>query len=198
MDRRAAQDIRARLPPDGGLGWGARYAPRARRPPALRVYDLILLLDPAGSEERASEDRRDARSAIGAEAARRRADWGTRAARLRDRPPRRRRVPPAPVQGTRELIASLEHSLRIADGVVRHRIIKLPPVSKPVAASARSSAPEERVEATPASRQARLNFPKSAAGPAAVRAGHRATVGRHPRAQPKERQPWPQATSTSS
>ena len=59
-------------------------------------------------------------------------DWGTRTHGLRDPPQDRRRVPPAPVpRPARRCSTSLERTLRITDGVVRFRIIKLAPGHRP-------------------------------------------------------------------
>ena len=48
--------------------------------------------------------------------------------------------------GPPSLIASLEHTLRITDGVVRHRVIKQPPS---VAAAAQPSAPPAETSSQP-------------------------------------------------
>jgi small subunit ribosomal protein S6 len=94
---------------------------------AAPVYDLVLLLDPAASDEQRTKILSDARGAIGAEQLVADNDWGTRP--LAYQIDRREAAEYHLLQfrGTPELISSLQHSLRIADGVVRHRIIKLPP-----------------------------------------------------------------------
>ena len=50
---------------------------------------------------------------------------------VRDRPPARGRVPPVPVRGRARPARAARHSLRIMDGVLRFRIIRLKPGAPP-------------------------------------------------------------------
>ena len=111
--------------------------------PEAPVYDLTLLLD-TGIEDA----RRDTILANVEEAIDRageivsRHDWGVRgtAYEVRKRPDADYHL--LQFRGSRELLEQLDHNLKITDGVLRFRIIKLrpgtppPPDLRPVAATA--------------------------------------------------------------
>jgi small subunit ribosomal protein S6 len=101
------------------------------------IYDLVLLLDLGAEEDRRAKIVADARAAISAEGelvgdqA-----WGTRPLSYEIDHREAADYHLLQFSGPPSLIAALEHTLRITDGVIRYRVIKLPPGSTPVAASA--------------------------------------------------------------
>lgn len=97
------------------------------------IYDLIVLLDPSFEEETRTKILADAEELIaeqgeivGAQ------DWGTRklAYEIEKKPEADYHL--IQFQGPASLIDELDRTLRITDGVVRHRIIKLRPGTTPV------------------------------------------------------------------
>jgi small subunit ribosomal protein S6 len=107
------------------------------------VYDLTLLLDTA-----LEDDRRDTILANVEEAIDRsgeivgRHDWGVRTTAYEVRKHTDADYHLLQFRGTPDLLAALDHNLKITDGVLRFRIIKLrpgtaaPPDLRPVAATA--------------------------------------------------------------
>ena len=101
------------------------------------IYDLVLLLDLGAEDDRRAKIVADARAAISAEGelvgdqA-----WGTRPLSYEIDHREAADYHLLQFSGPPSLIAALEHTLRITDGVIRYRVIKLPPGSTPVAASA--------------------------------------------------------------
>jgi small subunit ribosomal protein S6 len=92
------------------------------------VYDLMLMLDPAAPDERRAQIVADAEAAITAEGSLvSKHDWGVRALayEIDHRADADYRL--LQFTGPRELLESLQRSLKLADGVVRFRIIKLAP-----------------------------------------------------------------------
>jgi small subunit ribosomal protein S6 len=96
------------------------------------LYDLMLLLDPNAPEERQGEILQNVRSAIegggtlvGAH------DWGTRrlAFEMDHRPEAAYHL--FQFESESALLERLQHNLKITDGVLRFRIIKLKPGSPP-------------------------------------------------------------------
>ncbi len=112
------------------------------------TYDLMLLLDPQAEDAARAKIVADARSAIEAQGELVRHDeWGERA--LAYPIQRRANAEYHLLQfhaGTPELLAGLDRSLRITDGILRFRIIKLKP-GVPEAPDMRASA--RRAEAEP-------------------------------------------------
>lgn len=117
------------------------------------LYDLMLLLDPAAEEERKLKILADIEHLIGMHGeVVSRHDWGLRpGAYAIDK---REQVEYHLVQfhGSVELLESLDHALKITDGVLRFRVIRMkpgtppPPELEPVGAVAESgdaSADEE-------------------------------------------------------
>lgn len=97
------------------------------------IYDLTVLLDPSFEEVTRTKILADAEELIaehgeivGAQ------DWGTRklAYEIEKKPEADYHL--IQFQGPAALIAELDRTLRITDGVVRHRIIKLRPGTTPV------------------------------------------------------------------
>jgi small subunit ribosomal protein S6 len=104
---------------------------------AKTIYDLILLLDLGAEDERRAKIVADARAAISAEGELLGDQaWGTRPLTYEIDHREAAEYHLLQFSGPASLIGALEHSLRITDGVIRYRVIKLPAGSTPVAASA--------------------------------------------------------------
>jgi small subunit ribosomal protein S6 len=93
------------------------------------TYDLVLLLDPEAEETTRAKLLADARAAIEAQGEFLRHDeWGNRTLTY---PIDRKAVAEYHLlqfhAGTPELLSTLDRSLRIADGILRFRLIKLKP-----------------------------------------------------------------------
>jgi small subunit ribosomal protein S6 len=125
-----------------------------RAPPMPGLYDLMLLVDPNAPEERQSQIVGQVRSMIegsgtlvGAH------DWGTRrlAYEIDHRPDAAYHL--FQFEGENPLLEELDHTLKITDGVLRFRIIKLkpgsppPPTPRPEAPRTRQEEPEDRTVA---------------------------------------------------
>lgn len=96
------------------------------------TYDLMLLLDPAIDDERRQRILADTRAlvaksgeVVGEH------DWGNRALAYEIRHKGEAQYHLLQFHATRELLANLERTLRITDGVTRFRIIKLAPGTPP-------------------------------------------------------------------
>ena len=138
------------------------------------TYDLILLLDLQAEEATRAKIVADARAAIEAQGELLRHDeWGERALVF---PIQRKTSAEYHLlqfhAASADLLAELKRSLRIADGILRFRIIKLKP-GVPEAPDMRATAPvarrvepESRVEAEPSAPDE--GEPKPAPAPAAV------------------------------
>jgi small subunit ribosomal protein S6 len=120
---------------------------------AKPIYDLTLLLDLGADDESRAKIVADTRSAIEgdgellAEQA-----WGTRQLAYEIDHREAAEYHLLQFSGPPTLIAALEHSLRITDGVIRHRVIKLP-AGVPVVANATAppaSAPAPAPASVPA------------------------------------------------
>jgi small subunit ribosomal protein S6 len=121
---------------------------------ATASYDLMLLLDPNAPEGRHEQILGDVEQAIGAGGTMiGRHDWGLRRMtfEIDHRPEAQYHL--FQFEGDVPLLERLDHMLKITDGVLRFRIIKLragmppPPDPKPEAARARESRGSERVAA---------------------------------------------------
>jgi small subunit ribosomal protein S6 len=123
--------------PDWGVGTGipergaapAKLAPVAKvRRRVTPVYDLMLMLDANAPDERREQIVADAEGAITAQGSLvSKHDWGVRALayEIDHRAEADYRL--LQFNGPRELLETLQRSLKLADGVVRFRIIKLAP-----------------------------------------------------------------------
>jgi small subunit ribosomal protein S6 len=137
------------------------FAPRPGRCPLLssaavaRLYDLMLMLDPNAPEERQNEVLSNVQSMIesgGTLAGRH--DWGVRrmAFEIDHRPEGAYHLFQFETDAN-DLLERLDHSLKIADGVLRFRIIRLkpgspaPPVPRQEPARSRERPQETRVAA---------------------------------------------------
>jgi small subunit ribosomal protein S6 len=123
------------------------------------IYDLILLLDLGAEDSVRAKIVADARAAISAEGELvGDQDWGTRTLAYEIDHRDQAEYHLLQFHGPASLIDGLEHTLRITDGVVRHRVIKLPAGSTAVAATATpeptapaaETPPSEPAEADPA------------------------------------------------
>ena len=127
-------------------------------------YDLVLLLDPKAEDAAREKIVADARSAVQAQGELLRHDeWGERA--LAYPIDRRTSAEYHLMQfhaGSPELLDGLNHTLRITDGVMRFRIIKLKP-GVPDAPDMRSAAAPPRATEAPAEAPAAPQAPAEAA-----------------------------------
>ena len=97
--------------------------------PLAPTYDLVLLLDPQVEEEARAKILSDTRDAIAAKGeVTRDDDWGSRALAY---PIERKADAEYHLlqfhAGTPELLSELDRTLRITDGILRFRIVKLKP-----------------------------------------------------------------------
>ena len=92
------------------------------------TYDLMLLLDPQVEEERRQKILSDARAMVlnGGEIVSEH-DWGQRPLAYEIRHKAQAEYHLLQFHATRELLANLDRTLHITDGVTRFRIIKLAP-----------------------------------------------------------------------
>jgi small subunit ribosomal protein S6 len=121
----------------------------------VRLYDLILMLDPNAPEERQSEVLSNVESMVqsGGNLVGRQ-DWGVRRMtfEIDHRPEAAYHLFQFETEGN-ELLERLDHSLKIADGVLRFRRIKIkpgsppPPVPRQEAPRTRERPPDTRVAA---------------------------------------------------
>jgi small subunit ribosomal protein S6 len=117
------------------------------------IYDLTLLLDLGAPDDVRAKIVADARAAISAEGELLgEQSWGTRALAYEIDHRESAEYHLLQFSGPPKLIASLEHSLRIIDGVIRHRVIKLPAGATVVSASTPGPppAPPAQAAAVPA------------------------------------------------
>ncbi len=123
------------------------------------TYDLMLLLDPRAESEQRERIRADVRAAIEAGGTLLGAkDFGPRALAYEIRHGDRAEYDLLQFQGPPALLEQLQRALRIADGVVRFRIIKVrpgtpeaPDLRQLAAPEAAEPAAEAGAEAAPAS-----------------------------------------------
>jgi len=90
------------------------------------VYDLMVLLNPADDEDRRLKIMGDLELLIdqhGTIVSRH--EWGTRRTTFPIRKQAEADYHLIQFQGSNELLEALDHALKITDGVLRHRIIKL-------------------------------------------------------------------------
>jgi small subunit ribosomal protein S6 len=99
------------------------------------IYDLMLLLDLTADEAVRAKIVADARAAIEAEGTLLGDQpWGVRPLAYPIEHRNSAEYHLLQFSGPPSLIAALQHTLRITDGVIRHRVIKLPHGSTPVPA----------------------------------------------------------------
>jgi small subunit ribosomal protein S6 len=97
------------------------------------IYDLVLLLSMSASEEERAKILADVEAAISGAggSVERNQDWGTRAMAFRINHQADAEYHLLQFSGAPSLLESLSHSLRIADSVLRFRIIKVIPGMPP-------------------------------------------------------------------
>jgi small subunit ribosomal protein S6 len=117
------------------------------------IYDLVLLLDPAVEAERREQIVADVADLITREGEFiGRHDWGSRQTAYEVRKHTEADYHLIQFRGATPLLEQLDHNLKITDGVLRFRIIKLrpgtaaPPDMRPVAAAAATTAAEGEIE----------------------------------------------------
>jgi small subunit ribosomal protein S6 len=111
------------------------------------TYDLVLLLDPAAPDEQRKKILADTQALVTREGTVvNDQDWGTRhlAYEIRHKPDAEYHL--IQFHGPAELPATLQRTLRITDGVVRFRVIKLAPGTPPAVQPPR---PERAPEPAP-------------------------------------------------
>jgi len=96
------------------------------------LYDLVLLLDPAADDERRGQIRADAEAAVTAQGTLELAqEWGQRPMTFEIDHKPEAEYHLIQFTGPPALVDELGRSLRIADGVLRHRIIRVRPGTPP-------------------------------------------------------------------
>jgi small subunit ribosomal protein S6 len=101
-------------------------------PVARPTYDLVLLLDPAADEDVRAKALADTRAqVVGSGELILEQSWGMRALAYPIEHREQAEYHLLQLHGDGPLIDALERNLRIADGVLRHRIIKLAPGTPP-------------------------------------------------------------------
>jgi small subunit ribosomal protein S6 len=113
---------------------------RRRMPAADPVYDLVLMLDSAAPDEQRQKVLTSVEQIIGAVGMVNTQDWGVRQTAYEIRHKTDAEYHLLQFHGAREVLESLQRTLKIADGVIRFRIIKL----KPGTPAPPSSRPEPR------------------------------------------------------
>ena len=120
------------------------------------IYDLMLLLSTSAPDEQRAKVLADVEAAIPAAGGsiERKADWGTRpmAYRIAHQPDAEYHL--IQFSGPTALLESLGHTLRITDGVLRFRIIKVLPGTPPA-----SDSPPPVIAGTPATPAASFGEP---------------------------------------
>jgi small subunit ribosomal protein S6 len=134
-------------------------------PEATPIYDLTLLLSTEAPDEQRAKILSDVEAAIPAAGGsiERRDDWGTRPLAFRIDHQTDAEYHLLQFSGPPSLLESLSHSLRIDDGVLRFRIIKVlpgqpsPPDSPPPVIA--TASPSPAVASTPAPQPAAVSEP---------------------------------------
>jgi small subunit ribosomal protein S6 len=126
-------------------------------PPQATIYDLVLLLSTTAEAEERAKIVSDVESAIsaGGGSVQRNQDWGVRPMTFRIDHQREADYHLLQFSGPPSLLESLSHNLRIADRVLRFRIIKViagmppPPDSPPPVIAAAAPAPSTASDGDP-------------------------------------------------
>lgn len=96
------------------------------------LYDLVLLLDPAADDQRRAQIRADVEATISAQGTLELAqEWGLRPMTFQIDHRADAEYQLIQFTGPPQLVGELGRSLRIADGVLRHRIIRVRPGTPP-------------------------------------------------------------------
>lgn len=111
------------------------------------TYDLMLLLDPAAPDEQRAKILADTEASISsAGSIVGKHDWGTRATAYEIGHKGEAEYRLIQFEGTPELLASLQRTLKITDGVIRFRIIKVAPGTPAPPEPPRSERPPAEAE----------------------------------------------------
>ena len=107
-------------------------------PETAPTYDLMLLLSKSADDDQRAKIVADAENAISAAggSVERKDDWGTRPLSFRINHEAEAEYHLLQFTAPPSLLESLSYTLRITDGVLRHRIIKVIPGTPPAPASA--------------------------------------------------------------
>ncbi len=111
------------------------------------LYDLILMLDPAAPDDQRQQILANVEKAVSsAGEVVGQHDWGTRTMAYEIRHKAESEYHLMQFHGPASLLADLQRTLRITDGVVRFRIVKLAPGTPPPPTPPRGDAPAEAAE----------------------------------------------------
>lgn len=111
-------------------------------PAAAPTYDLTLMLDTSAPEEQRARALSEAERVIGSTGTiTNRQEWGVRPTAYEIRHKTDAEYHLLQFEGDRTVLETLGRTLRIADGVVRFRIIKLAPGTPPATAPEAAGAP---------------------------------------------------------
>jgi len=130
------------------------------------LYDLMLLLDPDASDERRAEIVQNVQTMIEGEGTLVGShDWGTRRLAYEMNHRQEAAYHLFQFEGGNDLLKRLEHNLKIADGVLRSRTIRLkpgsPPPPKPRSDGARALRDDEEEGGVPVAARAAADAPAS-------------------------------------
>ena len=113
------------------------------------IYDLVVLLDPSADEERRLKIMGDLEVLIDQHGnIVSRHEWGVRKTAFEIRKSAEADYHLIQFNGSNELLEALDHALKITDGVLRHRIIKVKP-GTPEPPTPRPDAGRKREEGRP-------------------------------------------------
>lgn len=119
------------------------------------LYDLVVLLDPTIDEERRAKILDDIEALLGSRGGElvTAHDWGVRPTAYEVRKHADAEYHLWQIHATNELLEAIDHTLKITDGILRFRVIKLRPGTpaapdmSPAALAAEAEAPAEHAEA---------------------------------------------------
>ncbi len=135
--------------------------------PVSRLYDLMLMLDPQAEDERRGEILAGVQAAIESEGTLVGThDWGSREMAYEIDHKGEAAYHLFQFEGPPALLERLNRTLRISDGVVRFRTIRLKPGSPPPPARPRAEVPRGREEGvgSPVAARAAADAPASSGG----------------------------------
>jgi small subunit ribosomal protein S6 len=151
------------------------------------LYDLTLMLDTAATDDRREKILGDVESAITAGGTlESRHDWGPRSLVYEINHKTDADYHLFQFTGTPDLLEQLKRSLRVADGVMRFRIIKLKPGTPPPPSLRSDAPPAPAAEDAPAAPAPSAPAESAAAAPAAVA---EAEAPQAPEAEPEAEAP---------
>jgi small subunit ribosomal protein S6 len=164
--------------------------------PEASYYDLMVLLDPEAPEERRAELVEQIKRQIdsGNATLKGDADWGMRRLSFEIDHRREAQYHLFQFQAAADLLSQLDRSLSIEDGVLRHRIIRLPGEPPETTPKPSDDQPRRTPEAAP---EAAADVPAEAPAEAASEAAPEAAPEEaSPVAEPVAETPAPEAPAT--